>query len=317
MPEHRIVELQKLEDNLRAVFNPIVARETFDYLWGLMGVALEVEEMAAIAAQLYFSWVVFTGLWAEAIEKYWVDPFTHQKYALREDAPEDIQTRLQWRELKRWDSQEQFVQYARYHLGAKSTLWYRHRLITHRIATWSVGNEAQDNEIPTDVFYEIVKAVVKAPCLTITVGDDVLSFKPVARDFEVKSPEVVSRMAGARELPPPEAPEYKREVARMVLDTWKDMDEMVAGDARISDVVGDLRESIGRANVSLSVQDVEHGDNVLLTIEYPSDSDGGVYPTERYRIVIAKENGDKVGLSKLNPMLRAWICKRLRVSSAV
>lgn len=304
--------IARIEEDLKVILSPLAVPLDFDNLWRRMEFACRLEDVASVAAQVFFSMAMYTGAWAQAMERYWYDPLTGDHYDSQDDAPDDVRLRLQWRELRRWDTQEQFVQYAK-QFRPRSTLWHRHTCLMAKIALWknATKNYGDDVDIPIEVFYEFARGVVLAPAITEVIKRDVIRVKPIDGEFEVVNENAVSRMMPDGVLPPKDHPDYKSEVATAILSTISDL-ENTAKTSRVSTANVLLKtDFLGEADVRAWLASVEDGDCIRLQVTYPPDDDGGLLPVEFYKILIVRDTGEIVPYSNLGKAVRGWVDRRI------
>ena len=301
--------IKQIEEDLKVILSPLAVNVDFDSLWRRMEFACRLEDMASVAAQVFFSMAVYTGAWAQAIDRYWYDPMTADRYDSQGDAPEDVRLRLQWRELRRWDTQEQFIKYCMT-FRPRSTLWYRHSMLMVKLTLWknSVGYFGED--VPIEVFYEFAKGVVLAPTITETVGREIVDVSPVNNSFEVINPAAVKKIMGD-DTPAIDDPSYKSAVATAVLGKISDL-ENTAATSRVASARAMLvTDVLGQPNISTRILSKEDGDCVEVTVEYPPDEDGALSPFERYRVLIVGNGGEVVGYTSMTATVKEWLRKRL------
>jgi len=307
LQKERIV---RLKEDLQVLLSPLSVKVDFDNLWKRLEFALAIEDMASVAAQVFFSMTLYTGAWANAIDRYWYDPFTGDHYESKEDAPQDAQLRVQWREVKRWETQEQFVQYART-FRPRATLWFRHRLLMQKVTLWKHANASFGNDIPIEVFFDLAKGVVTAPAITDIIVSNVVDVATGTDDIRVVDQASVNRML-ANNVLPDDDPGYKRQVAQVLLERIEEMEE-IAKTSRVSEAKKQvLSDILKRPSVSVRLLSPEEGDYIEIVATAPSDDDGSIHPSERYRMVFVNDSGEVVGYSDLSPVMKSAVLTRFR-----
>jgi len=300
----------RLKEDLQVLLSPLSVKVDFDNLWKRLEFALAIEDMASVAAQVFFSMTLYTGAWANAIDRYWYDPFTGDHYESKEDAPQDAQLRVQWREVKRWETQEQFVQYARA-FRPRATLWFRHRLLMQKVTLWKHANASFGNDIPIEVFFDLAKGVVTAPAITDIIVSNVVDVATGTDDIRVVDQASVNRML-ANNVLPDDDPGYKRQVAQVLLERIEEMEE-IAKTSRVSEAKKQvLSDILKRPSVSVRLLSPEEGDYIEIVATAPSDDDGSIHPSERYRMVFVNDSGEVVGYSDLSPVMKSAVLTRFR-----
>lgn len=298
-------------EQIQALFSPIVAQQKFEELWGRMALAIRVKNIADVAGQFYFSWILYTELWKDAVDRGWYDPVTHDLFNTRDDAPADMQSRLQWREVARFPTVSSFYQYVNYAIP-RSTFLTRHKLIEQRLLMWKIANNGEN--ISVEEFVRIIEGVVAAPSLSsaFTHAKSVY-VNSNTEIIDTDNEGLITTLMGD-DYPEVNTPEFKQAFASAMIEKLQEAENIVMeGGARVSTVLANVKRTI------LNMPSVRYGfflknsDDLRITVELPNDEDGNLQPDYIIKLVPMTLAGEILNWDEVMPFAREKILSRLGI----